>query len=128
MRFFLLLSSVSALFASTVSAAVLERRSPLKPTVHSSVAISPAGGGTYPRLAIVNGNILSVFTAFSGSTRTLTVTRSTDGGSTWSALGTIAQGTGDLDNPFLLQLPNGHIVATFRNHDLNSAGAYTYYR
>ena len=53
----------------------------------------------------------------SGGNKTLTVTRSTDGGQTFSAWGTIATAPGDLDNAFLLQLANGNVVAAFRNHD-----------
>ena len=33
----------------------------------------------------------------------------------------------DLDNAFLLQLPNGHIIAAFRNHD-EAGGKPTFYR
>jgi len=40
----------------------------------------------------------------------------------------VATGTGDLDNLFLMQLPNGDVLATFRNHDRTSAGVYTFYR
>jgi len=57
----------------------------------------------------------------------LTVTRSTDGGRTFSAWGVVSTGTGDLDNLFLRQLANGNILATFRNHD-KSGSTYTIYR
>jgi hypothetical protein len=120
--------SLLAIISSTL-ANPLDRRAAIQPSVNpTSIALSPTGGGTYPRLANVNGAILAAYTAFSGSTRTLTITRSTDGGKTFSAWGSVASGTGDLDNPNLVQLPNGNIVCTFRNHDLNSSGGYTYYR
>ncbi|KAF8316545.1 hypothetical protein DL93DRAFT_2056274 [Clavulina sp. PMI_390] len=123
-----LLGSVLAPLAALVASTPLEPRSALTPTIASSVALNPAGGGTYPRLATVNGYLLSAFTYFSGSTHILTVTKSTDNGNTWTSFGTIAEGTGDLDNTFLIELANGDVVATFRNHDLNSSGDYTYYR
>ncbi|KAI2464167.1 glycoside hydrolase family 93 protein [Annulohypoxylon bovei var. microspora] len=85
--------------------------------------------GTYPRLArLSDGGILSISTVFSGTTRTLTISRSDDNGVTFSQIGTVAQSTGDLDNGFLIQLPSGTVLATFRNHDLDSNGAATYYR
>lgn len=107
----------------------LFRRVPLQPTVDpTAIPLSPTGGGTYPRLANVRGAILAVYTAFDGDTHILTISRSTDGGKTFSAWGTVASGTGDLDNPDLIQLSNGNIICTFRNHDKNSSGDYTFYR
>ncbi|KAI1097322.1 glycoside hydrolase family 93 protein [Jackrogersella minutella] len=88
-----------------------------------------ASAGTYPRLArLSDGGIISVATVFSGSTRTLTVSRSNDNGVTFSEIGTIATSTGDLDNGFLMQLPSGTVLAAFRNHDLDANGVATYYR
>ncbi|KAI1445047.1 glycoside hydrolase family 93 protein [Annulohypoxylon stygium] len=85
--------------------------------------------GTYPRLArLSDGGILSISTVFSGSTRTLTIARSDDNGVTFNEIGSVAQSTGDLDNGFLLQLSSGTVLAAFRNHDLDSSGAATYYR
>lgn len=113
----------------TSSASTIIPRAGVNPSVNpTSIVLSPSGGGTYPRLANVQGGILAAYTAFSGSTHILTITRSTDGGKTFSAWGTVSSGTGDLDNPDLIQLPNGNIVCTFRNHDKDSSGAYTYYR
>ncbi|KIM91249.1 glycoside hydrolase family 93 protein [Piloderma croceum F 1598] len=94
----------------------------------TAIPLSPTGGGTYPRLANVQGAILAAYTAFDGDTRVLTISRSTDGGKSFSAWGTVASGTGDLDNPDLIQLSNANIVCTFRNHDINSTGNYTFYR
>ncbi|PIL35382.1 hypothetical protein GSI_02108 [Ganoderma sinense ZZ0214-1] len=113
---------------STPSPRALERRAGLVPHVgDANISIAPSGA--YPRVtALADGSLLASYTAFSGSTKTLTVVRSTDGGSTFSAWGAIASGTGDLDNTFLLQLPNGHVVAAFRNHDLGADGSPTYYR
>lgn len=128
MKFFALLLPALAL-CSSVLAGTIGRRASLTPSVSSTaIKLSPAGGGTYPRLTNVNGGILAAFTIIDGSTKTLTVSKSVDGGNTYTALGAVASSTGDLDNPNLIQLPNGDIVCTFRNHDLNSAGAYTYYR
>ena len=106
----------------------LERRAGLVPHVSATNVVVSPNGGAYPRVtSLSDGTLLASYTAFSGSTRTLTVVRSTDGGNAFSAWGSIASGTGDLDNTFLLQLPNGNVVAAFRNHDLVN-GKATYYR
>ncbi|KAF7288973.1 Sialidase domain-containing protein [Mycena indigotica] len=117
------------IFAALVTA-LRPRANGLAPTVDPTrISINPNGGGTYPRLAqLADGSVLGAVTAFSGSTHILTVTRSTDGARTFAAWGTVATGTGDLDNMHLKQLPNGDVLATFRNHDKNAAGAYTFYR
>ncbi|KAF5388922.1 hypothetical protein D9757_005136 [Collybiopsis confluens] len=109
----------------------LQRRANLVPSVNSAtIHISgSSAGGPYPRTTpLSDGSYLACYTAISGGTKTLTVTRSTDGAQSFSPRGTIAQSTGDLDNCYLLQLANGDVVAAFRNHDLNSAGVYTEYR
>ena len=123
-------SLISLVFViSQCSANPLYRRVPLQPTVDpTAIPLSPTGGGTYPRLANVQGAILAAFTAFNGDTHILTITRSTYGGQTFSAWGTVASGTGDLDNPDLIQLPNGNIVCTYRNHDGNNYNNYTFFR
>jgi hypothetical protein len=61
--------------------------------------------------AVSDGSILSVFTFFQGSTRILTVTRSTDGGQTFGAWGTIAPQNNDCDNPNIIQRRDGSLVA-----------------
>jgi hypothetical protein len=128
MKLFALLVSLT-LNLSQCFANPLYRRVPLKPTVDPTVVqLSPTGGGTYPRLAHVQGAILAVYTALDGDTQILTISRSTDGGKTFSTWGTVASGNGDLDNPNLIQLSNGNIVCTYRNHDKNSAGDHTFYR
>ena len=107
------------------------RRAGLVPHVNSTtIDIFPDGAGGYPRLAALSdGSILGSFTAFPGNnTRVLTVTRSTDGGHTFVAHGEIARSQGDLDNLFLLQLANGHIVAAYRNHDVNANRDPTFFR
>ncbi|RPD66328.1 glycoside hydrolase family 93 protein [Lentinus tigrinus ALCF2SS1-7] len=109
----------------------LVRRAGLVPHVDpTAVDISPNGvAGAYPRVtSLSDGTLLGSYTAFSGSTRILTVSQSTDGGKTFTALGEIARSTGDLDNTFLLQLANGDVVAAFRNHDLDANGNPTFYR
>ncbi|KAJ7249478.1 glycoside hydrolase family 93 protein [Mycena rebaudengoi] len=117
---------------SIVSTAVPQRRANnLVPSVSpTDTVINPSGGGTYPRLThLADGSVLAGFTAFSGaSTRTLTITRSTDGGRTFSAWSTVAQTTtNDLDNIDLIQLANGDVVASYRNHD-KSSSTITFFR
>ncbi|PIL26012.1 hypothetical protein GSI_11766 [Ganoderma sinense ZZ0214-1] len=81
-----------------------------------------------PRVtALTNWSVLASYTAISGSTKTLTVVCSTDGGSTFSAWGSIACGTGNFNHTFLQQLPKGHVVMAFRKHDHASDRSPTYY-
>jgi len=40
----------------------------------------------------------------------------------------VTRGVGDIDNPFIVQLPNGKIVCAFRNHSRDSGGRYTWFR
>ncbi|KAJ7027881.1 neuraminidase [Mycena alexandri] len=129
-----ILSAITLTFAwePTINSriALSSRANGLAPTVDPTTYVpNSGGGGTYPRLAqLVDGSVLATTTTFSGATHILTVTRSTDGARTFSAWGTVSTGTGDLDNLFVKQLANGDVLATFRNHDKNSAGDYTIYR
>ncbi|KAJ7089766.1 glycoside hydrolase family 93 protein [Mycena belliarum] len=113
-----LLLLISTLGLSTVSA--------------TNISLSPSGGGTYPRLAhLADGSVLGGFTSFRIGAQYLTAVRSTDGGRTWSAWGVISTGTSDindLDNIALIQLANGDVISTFRNHDKTTARVYTWYR
>ncbi|KAJ6485786.1 neuraminidase [Mycena sanguinolenta] len=133
MRLLFLLSALGLTFASAVrprtpDVALSLRANGLAPTIDPTVYLVDGGAGTYPRLAsLADGSVLGTVTTFSGAVKTLTVTRSTDGARTFTAWGTIATSTGDLDNAFLKQLANGDIVATFRNHDM-SGSTYTFYR
>lgn len=107
----------------------IQRRATVVPHVNgNAVNLNPSGGGTYPRLTnLQDGSILAGFTAFNGATHILTITRSTDGGRSFQAWGTVASGTNDVDNIHIVQLPDGKIVATFRNNDKNG-NTYTFYR
>lgn len=109
----------------------LDRRGGLVPTVSSTaVPLSPSGGGTYPRLTTVDGNILAAYTYTSGADHILEISRSTDGGVSFQALGSVAESpaaTTDLDNPVLVELSNGNVLCAFRNHD-KTGTTYDYYR
>ena len=123
---------MSLLVASSTGSAnsPLDRRAAIRPTVDpTAVPLSPTGGGAYPRLLNVQGGILAAYKGLANGVSTLFITKSTDGGKSFSAWGTVASGTGDIDNPDLIQLPsNGPIICTFRNHDKNSSGDYVFYR
>ncbi|KAJ7153116.1 glycoside hydrolase family 93 protein, partial [Mycena crocata] len=125
MKLLFILSALNVAFA-----ALIPRANNLAPTVNSATYLPNAGGGgTYPRLTnLADGSVLAATTTTSGSTHILTVSRSTDGARTFSAWGVVSTGVGDLDNLYLVQLPNADIVATFRNHDKDSAGEYTHFR
>ena len=90
-------------------------------------------GGTYPRAnRLSNGHILGAYTAFSNGNNVLTLSTSTDGGTSWKFTGTAATRpsvSSDLDNPYPLQLPSGRILLAYRNHDKNpTTGLYTFFR
>ncbi|KAJ6460597.1 glycoside hydrolase family 93 protein [Mycena sanguinolenta] len=133
MRLLFLLSALGLSFVTVVRShtpdvALSLRANGLVPTVDPTVYLVDGGAGTYPRLAsLADGSVLGTVTTSSGGVKTLTVTRSTDGARTFTAWGTIAMSTGDLDNAFLKQLANGDIVATFRNHDMSDS-TYPFYR
>ena len=40
----------------------------------------------------------------------------------------MTRGVGDIDNPFVVQLPNGRVLCAFRNHSKDANGGYTHYR
>lgn len=90
-------------------------------------------GGTYPRANFLNdGSLIGAYTGFVDGNHVMTLVRSTDGGSSWTFLGTAAtrpSDSSDMDNPYPLQLPNGRVLLAFREHDKDpGSGAYTFYR
>ncbi|KND88089.1 hypothetical protein TOPH_07320 [Tolypocladium ophioglossoides CBS 100239] len=102
-------------------------------------AVSSAGGqivvdvgGVYMRATrLSDGSILGGYSAQDGQNRVLRVVKSTDGGASWTRIGTAASTPAamhDMDNAFPLQLPNGRVLFAFRNHDLTASGSYTYFR
>jgi hypothetical protein len=87
------------------------------------------GDGTYPRATrLQDGSILGVHTSFQGGTNVIVATRSTDEGISWSPVGEVTRGVGDIDNPFVVQLPTGKVLCAFRNHSKNADGGYAYFR
>lgn len=85
--------------------------------------LSPSGRGTYPRMTrLSDGSILAAYTQFEGKTRVLMVSRSTDEGRSFSELGEVSRGEGDVDNMFLVEAAPSVILAAFRNHDNGPQG------
>ena len=126
----LLLSLLSICSAAPVEAAAV-KRSPVVPNLSGSAVVF--GAGTYPRAnRLSDGSILGVYTAFSGGNNVITTVRSTNGGASWQAWGTVTSGasnTNDIDNPYVLQLPSGRVHCAFRNHSKDpNTGAYTFFR
>ncbi|KAG2176412.1 hypothetical protein INT43_005646 [Umbelopsis isabellina] len=106
--------------------------------VGSPVAMAPSGG-TYPRSTrLSTGQLLGIYTAFSGNNNVITVCQSTNNGASWTDIGTVTTGVGDIDNGYLLELPttasgasHRRILAVFRNHSRTGTSpnyVYTYYR
>ena len=91
------------------------------------------GAGTYPRANfLMDGSILGVYTAFENGNNVIRTVKSIDGGASWQALGSVAQGpsnANDIDNPYVLQLPSGRVLCAYRNHSKDpSNGAYLFFR
>src|SRR5947209_4826110 len=65
----------------------------------SATPISPTGGGTYPRAnRLSDGSIIGAYTSLKDGNYTINLVRSTDDGSTWTALGTAASGPKDANS------------------------------
>ncbi|QKX58461.1 uncharacterized protein TRUGW13939_05585 [Talaromyces rugulosus] len=78
--------------------------------------------GTYPRATYINnGTLLGCYTANRGTQIAINTVVSTDKGSTWSELGSVAnedEASHGLNNCYLHQLPDSdRILMAFRNHD-----------
>ena len=130
MKLFALLIALLVVSSTGSANFPLDHRTAIQPSVDpTAIPLSPTGGGTYPRLLNVQGAILAAYKVLSNGVSTLLISRSTDGGKSFSAWGSVTSGTGDIDNPDLIQLPsNGPIICTFRNHDKDASGNYVFYR
>lgn len=131
-------------FVARLSAAALLLTSSLASPVGKRAAATPSlsgdqivmGGGTYPRANFLHdGSIIGTYSATDGDTKNIVAVHSTDGGNTWSQVGTVTSAdktTRDLDNPYPIQLPSGRILVAMRNHDAtqdsNGNYVYSYYR
>ncbi|KND86905.1 hypothetical protein TOPH_08448 [Tolypocladium ophioglossoides CBS 100239] len=88
--------------------------------------------GTYMRATwATDGSIIGVYEDTDGPKAVIRVVKSTNSGISWQAIGSVTSvvtETHSIGNPFILQLPNGRLLATSRNHDRKSAHDYTYFR
>ncbi|KAI1493276.1 Sialidase [Biscogniauxia mediterranea] len=109
----------------------IKRYDELQATITISEEETPLmDSGGYPRLAqLRDGTILAA--AFRGTGEegetALDVTKSTDGGKSFNSWGEITKSTNDIGNTFLLEIPNGEVLAAIRNHT-RVDGNYTDYR
>lgn len=88
--------------------------------------------GTYPRCTRLNdGSLMGAHTAFEDGISILTITRSTNNGASWERIGEVFRGPTsehDLDNPYVLQLPDGRVLCAFRDHDRHNFGPLSLFR
>lgn len=91
--------------------------------------------GTYPRLTrLSDGSILCLFTSFEGgnralgNARVLTVAKSTDNGKSFCECGVVITRAQETDNPFILEIAPGVVLAAFRNHDFGPPHPFTTFR
>ena len=126
------LSRVLAIFSLLTTALCLPHgafQTRSQPDLVFSTPKNHITAGTYPRaMHLDNTTLLLAYTSNSDRATTLRVMVSTDTGATWSPRGSITTGVGDIDNPYLLRLPSGRILAAFRNHDRSINGTYTHFR
>jgi hypothetical protein len=117
-----------------VAALKASKSNTVKPSLSGSpIDITSGKGGTYPRSnRLLNGDLVSAFTTFSNGNNQIALARSTNNGTSWTPLGTVAtrsSSSSDVDNAYVLQLPSGRLLVAYRNHDKNpSTGAYSFYR
>ncbi|KAH7096969.1 Sialidase [Auriculariales sp. MPI-PUGE-AT-0066] len=85
--------------------------------------------GTYPRITrLADGSLLGAVSYGENGETVIAAITSTDEGVTWSPLGVVTHGTGDISNQYPLQLPSGRILMAFRNHDKDANGSYVFFR
>ena len=130
-----LLAATAALSSIVTAAPVQSSGSTLETRASATVGrrVVDDGGGIYMRAAhLQDGSIIAAYAWGGGADHQLRVVKTTNEGASWSVIGTIASGDSnlhDIDNVNLIQLPNGRILAAFRNHDRqSSSGPYTWYR
>ncbi|POR36833.1 Uncharacterized protein TPAR_02958 [Tolypocladium paradoxum] len=78
-----------------------------------------------------DGSIIGVYEAPDGPNAVIRVVKSTDAGVSWKAIGSVTSvlaKTHSISNPFIVQHPDGRLLATSRNHDRISTDDYTYFR
>ncbi|KAI1333451.1 glycoside hydrolase family 93 protein [Xylariaceae sp. FL0016] len=109
--------------------APLDKRLPSHVVSSGSPVVIDAAG-VYIRVNPLNGNLIAGYAATDGSSHVLRTALSTDGGSSWDALGEVYRANAvnyDIDNAYPIQLPSGRVLYAYRNHD-RPGGTYTYYR
>ena len=93
---------------------------------------STMGSGTYPRITVLKDKtLLGTISTVDGPSKVLITVSSPDRGTTWTPHGEIFRcptGNTDTDNPFVIQLPTGEILAAYRNHAMNQDGTYAHYK
>lgn len=115
-----------SLYLVATSSLALATTAPLKPSLSGSAVVF--GAGTYPRATrLADGTLLGTYTGSSKGESIIKTCKSTDDGKTWSDLGVVFQGIGDISNSYLLQLPQGRVLCAYRDHTFNATSRnFTY--
>ncbi|KAI4603846.1 hypothetical protein KJ359_003668 [Pestalotiopsis sp. 9143b] len=130
----LLVSYLPSVYGMAIPSNVAGVKSRALSTSNANIQTFDSGNNAYPRVtALSDGTLLLGYAHNDGTTRSLDVLQSTDGGASFKPYGSVATRTdnADLDNIFLLEVGSTSpptVLAAYRNHDKDSTGAYTYFR
>ena len=73
------------------------------------------GTGTYPRVTrLADGSLLGALSFGDNGDQVISTVTSIDGGVTWTPLGEVTRGQGDISNQYPLQLPSGKFHGSLR--------------
>ncbi|HEY0826583.1 MAG TPA: DUF1349 domain-containing protein [Bacilli bacterium] len=86
----------------------------------TSASFSTGAAANGQLLQLANGDILCAYRAIEGSNYYIKVSKSTDGGATWSHLSTVKTNTKGVWEPHMDFLPNGNIAVMYANEEYNA--------
>lgn len=128
----LLLACIALTSPINAAPAAIEKRLPGQVSQPGATVVVDTQGRYFRVEKMNDGSLIGGYAKSDGTQTVLRVVRSTNGGSSWQALGSgeVARGTTatqELDNAYPLQLPGGRILYAYRNHDKSGTG-FSFYR